>query len=528
VPAALYCAAAVASWLAITAFAGAGIALAAAPQYLVHSIPPDYLIFSSPDAETWTLLQMLTGVATLLAALAIVRDERQLVRRVAWIVVAAMAMLAVATLADVARQWAQVDYGAWFLLRYLNGERFSLHMQDLNAAGSLYVLAVLAAVGLAVFEPARRAQWVLGLMVPALWLSGSRSAFVALAGGLLVLGAAQSRWRPTRSQLTVAATLVAIVLLAGALLADWRNDVQGSAGRAVSLRSQFSQATLRMFASAPVFGVGVGHYFPRSSEFMSEELRALYGSENAHNYFAQQFAELGLVGGMLFGWLIVSVLMRGWQHVRTSMADGAAIALFVGAAGYVLTCLTGHPLLVSEAAVPFWIAFGTTAGASRDDADGAAPPRWTTAAVVAVLLVGLAAAAVPDGDAEATPIEQGFHGEETAADGVRFRWMTRHGITHVPAGPGFVRLTLRAPDLALARPLTVETSVAGRVLDRREVPQGGWITYDVPVRQRGPAPFRRVDIRVNQSWTDEVRLGRRTAQRPIAVMVGDVRWIGLR
>ena len=54
-----------------------------------------------------------------------------------------------------------------------------------------------------------------------------------------------------------------------------------------------------------IFGVGVGHYFDRSSEFMPEELRRIYGNENAHNYFAQQFAEVGVVGGLLFIWLIV-------------------------------------------------------------------------------------------------------------------------------------------------------------------------------------------------------------------------------
>ena len=40
------------------------------PQFLVHSIPPDHLIFSSPEPETWTLLQMMTGVAMLLASMA--------------------------------------------------------------------------------------------------------------------------------------------------------------------------------------------------------------------------------------------------------------------------------------------------------------------------------------------------------------------------------------------------------------------------------------------------------------------------
>ena len=68
-----------------------------------------------------------------------------------------------------------------------------------------------------------------------------------------------------------------------------------------------------MFAAAPAFGVGVGKYFDRSADFMSTDLRAIYGNENAHNYFVQQFAELGLVGGALFLWLAGALIAAGWR-----------------------------------------------------------------------------------------------------------------------------------------------------------------------------------------------------------------------
>jgi hypothetical protein len=41
-------------------------------------------------------------------------------------------------------------------------------------------------------------------------------------------------------------------------------------------------------------------------------------------------------------------------------------------------------------------------------------------------------------------------------------------------------------------------------------------------------PFRRVDFRVNQVRTEEVRLGDRPARRPIGVMAAEIRWIPLR
>jgi hypothetical protein len=430
----------------------------------------------------------------------------------------------------VARQWSGYEFGGWFLLRYGQGERFSLHLRDLNAAGSLYVLSGVTAIGLAMFDRPRRRRWLaLALvMAPAMFLAGSRSSFVAAIAGVLILAAGYRGWNPTRRQLVIAAAVLAVAAAATALAADWRTDVRGAAGRAMSLRSQFTQTTARMFASAPVFGVGVGRYFTRSPEFMSDDLRALYGAENAHNYFAQQFAELGLVGGMLFLWLAAAVIARGWSAARMlGVYDATTIALCAGAAGYLITCITGHPLLVTEAAIPFWIASGAIAGAARDEVAVMAPQRLAIAATAVLLLAHVSLGAREYARTTAIPRELGFHQFEHAEDGTRFRWVTRHGVTYFADGPGFIRMRVRAPDLPLSRPLLIETSVAGRVVDRRSVPADQWVSYDIALRGMEGVPFRRVDLRVNHEWTEEVRLGRRAARRPISVMVADMTWVPL-
>lgn len=529
--AALYAAALIASWLMLTIAGAAGVPVRALPLFLFQSIPTDHLVYSSPEPETWTLLQSLTGMGLLCASTAIVRGDPRLRRAVAWTLVGALAVLAGATLVDIARQWAGAQYGAWFLLRYVRGERASLHLRDLNAAGSLYVLAGLTSVALAMLEPRRRASWLLPLLpiVPALWLTGSRTSFLAALGGLAILAIAQRRWPLTRRQATVSVTVVGLVLLAGAATMEWQPDVQGSAGRAASLRSQFLETTARMFVSAPLYGVGVGRYFDRSAQFMPAALRELYGNENAHNYFAQQFAELGIVGGLLFLWLVAAMVASGWSAARERPSDATpgVVGLFAGMSAYLLTCLTGHPLLVSEAAFPFWIACGALVGGMDT------PPRLPyrngalVAAACALLAVGVAWATLSYARVTAPPSEQGFHGIETAPDGTAFRWMTRHAVTYVSSDAGFLRLRARAPDITLRRPLVVEMAVAGEVVDRREIPAGRWLTYDVPVPRPSSAPFRRIDLRANQFTTQETRLGRRRAERPIAAMIGGIRWISL-
>jgi hypothetical protein len=530
VPAALYSAAAFTSWLSMTIAGAGGVPQSSLALFVLGSIPTDYLVLSSAEPQTWALLQSLTGVAIFLAAVGMTRGRTGVARAVAAAIVVSIAILAVGTLFEVARQWSEAGFGAWFLLRYVQGERYSLHLADLNAAGSLYVLAGLAATAFVVFDRDRRTQWLglLAVMIPAFWLTGSRSSAVAAVGGLLVLAAAKLRWKPTRSHVVAAAVIVVVVSVAGALVADWRTDVRGSAGRAVSLRSQFIETTARMFATSPIYGVGIGRYFDRSAEFMSDELRALYGNENAHNYFAQQFAELGIAGGALFIWMIAAVIAGAWRSVGES-SDEAAIGLFAATVGYLLTCTTGHPLLVPEAAIPFWAAFGSLAALTARDVPASGARRWAAAAVVVVLLGGVGRSMTVYADAAEPPSEQGFHEPETAEDGTRFRWMTRHGVTYIPDGAGFLRLTVRTPD-QLLHSLVIETSVGGRLVDRRTLPAGSWVTYDVAVRQRSPVPFRRVDLRVNQQQTQNVTLGRRAAQRPVAVMLaeGTPRWLALR
>lgn len=530
IPAALYGGALVASWVSLTMAGAAGVAPLALPQFLLQSIPRDHLIFSSPEAETWTLLYSLTGIAVLIASVGIARDDPRAVRTLAWALAGSMTVLAAATLLDVARQWAEAGYGGWFLLRYVRGERFSLHLADFNAAGSLYVLAGLIAATYAMRHPDQRVRWtaLLVVVLPALWLTGSRSSYIAMIAGLGVAVAIQRRWQPSRARMIAGASLLLVVVIFAAVMVAPESDERGSAGRAVNLRAQFSETSARMFASSPMFGVGIGRYFGRSAEFMTPELREIYGNENAHNYFAQQFAELGLAGGLLFVWLVVAVVSEGWSWLRRSNGDAALIGLFAGTAGYLLTCLTSHPLLVPEAALPFWAAFGAVGGATPHDAGASKVHRAVGIAACVVLLAGVGLAAVAYGRVAAIPPEQGFHGFENAPDGTRFRWITRHAVTYIPEGPGFLRLRLRAPDRPTTRPLVVETSIAGPVVDRRAVPAGQWVTYDIPARQAAPMPFRRVDFRVNQVWTEDVRLGRRAARRPIGVMAGEIAWMPIR
>jgi O-antigen ligase len=129
---------------------------------------------------------------------------------------------------------------------------------------------------------------------------------------------------------------------------------RGSASRSLSIRAEFQETSVRMFATAPVLGVGVGTYFQRSNAFMPDGIRGIYGRENAHNYYMQVLAELGIAGLGVFLWWLGSALRRLWASALDAGAESLAFATCLACGAYLLTCVTGHPFLVVEAAVPFW------------------------------------------------------------------------------------------------------------------------------------------------------------------------------
>lgn len=513
VPLALYAGALIASWLSLTIGGAAGVAPTMLPRFAAGAVG-NHLVLPAPEPETWTLMQTLAGLGVFAAAVGIARDDPRAIRYTGWALVASMTLLAVATLFEAGN------------LR----ERFSLPVADVNAAGSLYALAAVIALGYAWLEHRRRFLWVSALIViaPAIWLSGSRSAYLALVAGAVALAAVRRQWQPTRRHLAIGASLFLATMLTAGLLMDPEAATEGSAGQSVNLRSQFLLTSARMFASAPAFGVGVGRYFDRSAEFMTPQLRTLYGNENAHNYFAQQFAELGLVGGLVFVWLIGAVLVHGWRAALRSPADAGLQPLCAATAAYVVTCATGHPLLVPEAALPFWLAFGAVAAAASRPANVTMAWRGLAVAAGLVLAAGIGRSAVVYARAADQPPEQGFHQNETTRDGGEFRWMTRHAVIYIPDEPGFLHLRLRAPGWAAPDPVVLETSIGGQLVDRHEVRADESTTWDIAARPAGRGGFRRVDLRASREWFEEVRLGQRNARRPVSLMVERLDWRALR
>src|SRR5262249_18631066 len=124
-------------------------------------------------------------------------------------------------------------------------------------------------------------------------------------------------------------------------------------------------------------------------------LALVYGQENAHNYFLQLCAELGIVGLITFGWTIAAALAPLVSVVRRAAADPIPLGLLAGLGAFLITCASGHPLLVPEAAVRFWMALGRAAAAGPSSERAAAGRHhlrrgdWLIAAACAAIVISV-------------------------------------------------------------------------------------------------------------------------------------------
>jgi O-antigen ligase len=261
--------------------------------------------------------------------------------------------------------------------------RYSAVAGDVNAAASSYLLLVGVSLGIATLTRPR-APWLLAgiMLIGGLALTSSGATVIAFAA---VVCAAGFRWislAASRSWKTV--TLVFLVLaLAGAITFTRSARSMNS----LEMRVGFTQASVRLIEASPVFGVGAGRYYPLSKLVLPPWLSQVYGRENAHNFYLQMTAELGIVGILAFlvvlGAALTAALKRSWLGQAGNLTVACTCAVFA----YLITALSGHPFLVLEAMVPFWIVLGLLVTPQDAPTSQSRWPDWAALGITGAILL---------------------------------------------------------------------------------------------------------------------------------------------
>ena len=394
--------------------------------------------------------------------------------------------------------------------------RISMHF-DRNAAGLYFAMLLLVSAAFWNERNGRTAARSASLaLVAALWLTGSRAALGAATVSGLVMAIVMARRglepRARRAALVAAGGLLAAGLSIAVLYPFNRNpDLRAS----VNGRTELAVAALHMIAAHPWAGVGIGRFYDLSPEYgrpaLFDVLPPDNPHENAHNNFLQIGAELGIPGLVTLLWLLGALTARVWRAPRLSRFG---VAISCALLAYILTWLTGHPLLVPEAAFPFFLLAGLTGSFPAPPPARSARPLSVLAAVACLLI----AATLPwrlSTAARGAYLEHVGYGVgawRMDPEVGRFRSADADASLFAPAG-SVIQLPLRRAPGAGA--IVVGVSLDGKPADRISLEDERWHVLRLVIPSSA-ARFRRLDLHVEP------------ARIASPLLAGDVRVVGER
>jgi tetratricopeptide (TPR) repeat protein len=284
--------------------------------------------------------------------------------------------------------------------------RIGLGLSNITALSAFLALLIPPAISIAVTTRDRDARWGMGLwLVAALaveGLSGSRGGFLALGVSLSLIALASLRspqfgrlWARLRGRqrqiLLVSASVAMIVIVgAGATLILRMSQASGHISADVERRDMWRSAAA-MFRYHPLTGIGPGAY-GTGLRVYRDPLLARDHFATAHNVYLNTAAEMGILGVVAGGWLVLALAWRWWQRWR-GLQPGTAPwwrVLGIGAAlaGLAAQCMVDtfveSAILIPVAFLVATIVAPARPASSRPGRAG----RWLWAATLGLLAIG--------------------------------------------------------------------------------------------------------------------------------------------
>ncbi|MCX8038431.1 MAG: O-antigen ligase family protein [Candidatus Sumerlaeia bacterium] len=471
-------------------------------------------------------LTLLGGLVFFHAVAARVRDFRH-VRHLVQLSLFSAVLVALFGIGQYFTNWNRVDFEPW-------RHRINSTFPDVNSLASFlvanlfFLLPLLTREG---WKPRGMGWWALPLLCVGLWMAHSRIALGAAIVTLPLYFALLSRRFPLekrvvwlfkkRSFLLLVYVFLLAVLGFAATGLDWldHTDLEwtrstGAVAQALKGRLNIWRSALYNLAEEPWLGCGTGMFYTLS--FHHREPVVGGGEwnwnpyfENAHNYFIQIFTETGVVGGGLLLGILGLVLYQGLRAVVIHRNGERALlaGVLCGVVAFLLTCLTGHPLVLVDVNLWFWftaaLVFVAHEKESREYVIG--QTRWRRAqslALAAVVL--LAAGRLADAYWPYPPkmIGYGLHaleGEDGGGAPCVYQWLEKRAVCRLYQARPDVEFSLRNV-LGEQRPISVVIRVNGREIDRFVLGDRRWRLC----RYRLPDTVRRMirlEILSDHEWT---------------------------
>ena len=510
---------------------------------LLHFLTHEYFVRGG-DLLVVATAAVLEGLALYVAASALCRSDPTFFDRSLRMLAIGGAALATMSVVRLAEIMLRNPHAIDALRATYAGLRISPQIPDYIAAGSYFGLCWVAALGIALASTRRRLLWMAASapLLAGLYLTGSRSVIFAAVGGLLVLVGITVRRTsvPVRSVIVFAA--IGVVVMIASFRWMIGHDVAGETAKmSLIVCAELVKTGLKVFATRPLFGVGIDRFFLVAGPLASPLLESLWaGKKNPHNDFLRVGAELGIIGLGLFVWILGAAARRIWQSLRV-YRDPRLAGLVGGLAAFLITSLVSNPLMLRDVSYSFWIALGLAAGHAAQrrttpehgelvaQADPAAARvsrwRWPVAVVVASALIGSIPYRARQELAayDLTRVRYGLFEGGTEPDGTVFQWSGPRATIFVDGRARLVEVPLRGA-MPAGAVQQVAVQVDGRPADRIAV--GSEWRQLRTVLPESRERLRRIDLLISPSWVPAEVIPGNQDRRVLGVKVGSITVLG--
>ena len=314
-------------------------------------------------------------------------------------------------------------------------------------------------------------------------------------------------------------------------------------GHLLVLREQLSdysrvvlwKRALNIIGDFPITGSGIGTFWkisPIYQDFSVSEFKDYY--ENAHNYFLQFASDLGLPALLIFLSILFFTYKAGFR-VSSQVPEVAPFVkgLLLGLSAYLITCMTGHPLLLSNQQFLFWCVISMIvtphAFASHHGGDRAHRLSRDTSTFMVVLtmivIAGYALEYFPGFwrmSNEERKYEYGFYSYEDWND-KKVRWMAKKAFSKTFVTGSVMDFDVYAtPHNIGPKGLNFKVFINGKLWD--EINFFGKETrnlkFYVPYKKNEPIELKTV---VNKTFIP-IRLGLNKDPRTLGVGISEIRF----
>ena len=275
-------------------------------------------------------------------------------------------------------------------------------------------------------------------------------------------------------------------------------------------RITFWTTALELFWNYPIFGCGPGefvnalHYGPY---FETQP-------ENAHNNFLQILTESGAIGFLFFLVILLQVARFAIRKLRSVDSSDFPIVLgfFGGWIAFLLTCLTGHPLLLLKLQFLFWIFLGILS--TRKSETNVFGRRFIRIVFTgAILLLGAFQMRSVLHSRSISSYEHGYHMWEKDEQGNLFRWTQSSAISKLEVHGEVLSFHLRQLNPEFLKKSTyVKLFLNDTLIDTLHFSDIDWreVKYFIPPFVKGTHATVRIEPEssfVPQTGSDKRELG---------------------